>query len=165
MHQQLRVLGLAVLIGACGGGAGAPAAAAPAAADPAVVRTAIEEANRKAIAGMNAGSFEAGMANYAENAIVMMPGMAAMRGTAAIGAGMQGLLAAMDVKDVTATTEDVTVSGDLAVETGTMTMRVGPKGGTLVADTLKYVTVWQHQADGTWKVVRDINNSNVAPKM
>jgi ketosteroid isomerase-like protein len=31
-------------------------------------------------------------------------------------------------------------------------------------DSGKYLTVWQKQADGGWKIIRDINNTDIAPK-
>ena len=33
-----------------------------------------------------------------------------------------------------------------------------------VKDKGKYLTVWKHQPDGTWKIVRDINNSDLPAK-
>jgi len=30
-------------------------------------------------------------------------------------------------------------------------------------DKGKYLTVWQRQGDGSWKVVRDINNADTQP--
>jgi len=37
---------------------------------------------------------------------------------------------------------------------------VTPKGGKLTHDKGKYLTVWKKQADGSWKIYRDINNSD-----
>lgn len=172
MLRRLTVLSTIVLVTACSGGAAksgdtaAAAGAAPAAAnDPAAVRAAIDAANKSAMDAANAGTPDGMMANYADDAIVMMPGMKAMSGKAAIDAGMKGMFSSMDIKNFRATTTDVMVSGDLAVETGALMLDAGPKGGKLTADTIKYVTVWKKQADGSWKVVRDINNTDIAPKM
>lgn len=169
MQRQLLVLSVLAFVGACtsdgkGSVGESEAAAVPAAEDPAAVRQAIEAANKKAMDGFNAGSPDALFANFAADAIVMMAGMPAWRGKTAIEEGFRGMMQQMDVKDITATIEDVAVSGDLAVETGVMTMTIGPKGGKLAADTAKYVTVWKKQGDGSWKVFRDINNTNIVPK-
>jgi uncharacterized protein (TIGR02246 family) len=171
MIRKVHVVGLAVVLAACGGG-GAPAAesgaatetAAPAATDPAAVRAAIDAANKAGVESFNAGTPDGMLANYAEDAVVMMSGMKAMIGKAAITEGMKGMFTSMDMKNFSTTTADVMVSGDMAVETGTLIYDSGPKGGTLVSDTAKYLTVWKKQRDGSWKIVRDINNTDIAPK-
>jgi uncharacterized protein (TIGR02246 family) len=172
VSRVLMVASLLVGITACEGsgvkmsvGESAGSAEAPVANDPAAVRAAIDAANSKAMEGANAGSADAMLANYADDAVAMMPGMKAMVGKAAIDAGMKGMFQSMDVKNFKATTTDVMVEGNVAVETGTLTYEGGPKGGKLVADTTKYITVWKKQADGSWKIVRDINNTDIAPKM
>jgi ketosteroid isomerase-like protein len=70
----------------------------------------------------------------------------------------------MSFKDGSAKTEDVMVSGDLAVETGTFAWTLQPKSGAEVKDKGKYLTVWKRQADGSWKIVRDIDNSDLPAK-
>ena len=52
--------------------------------------------------------------------------------------------------------------GDLAYTIGTYSMTVSvPKEKKPVTDKGKYVTVFRKQADGTWKVVADISNSDL----
>ncbi|MEA3247355.1 MAG: DUF4440 domain-containing protein, partial [Gemmatimonadota bacterium] len=61
-----------------------------------------------------------------------------------------------------ATTTDVTVAGDYAIETGTFEWTLTPKkGGKAMTDKGKYLTTWHKQADGSWKITRDINNSDL----
>jgi uncharacterized protein (TIGR02246 family) len=146
-------------------GASTAAMSAPPAADPAQVRSTIEAANEKAVAGMIANDAAAASVNYADDAVVMMPGMAAMRGRAAAQEGFKGMMTAMSIKAVKFTTEDVMVAGDMAVETGTYTMTMQPAKGKAMDDKGKYISVWKKQADGSWKIVRDINNSDMAPGM
>ena len=169
MLRKLRVMGVMMALSACGGGGGAPgidsAAAPEAAADTAAVRAAIDFANTRGVDAFNAGSPDAMIANYADDAVVMMPGMKAMVGKAAIDAGYKGMFQSMDMKNFQPTTTDVVVQGDVAIESGSMTFEAGPKGGKLASDTVKYLTVWKKQGDGSWKIIRDINNTDIAPKM
>jgi uncharacterized protein (TIGR02246 family) len=138
-------------------------AAMAAASDPAVVRQAIEAANAKAMDAINRGDTATALANYAEDAVVMQPGMAMMNGRAAISQGFAGLMAQFTPSNMKFTTSDVVVSGDLAVETGQYEMTLTPKGGKPMNDKGKYLTIWRRQADGSWKIIRDINNSDAAP--
>ena len=66
--------------------------------------------------------------------------------------------------DMAITNEEVQVSGDLAVARGTYAATVTPKdGGEAISIDGKYMTLLKRQPDGSWKIYRDIYNSNVPP--
>ena len=127
------------------------------------IRTNIEAANQKAITAMLAGDVSVMVGNYADSAVVMMPGMPAMRGRMEYEKGFKGMMDAMKITAFTFHTDDVMVSGDLAIETGTFAMTTVPKGGKPIQEKGKYISVWKKQMDGSWKIVRDINNSDSMP--
>jgi uncharacterized protein (TIGR02246 family) len=137
--------------------------AAAAATDPGIVRQAIEAANAKAMDAMTRGDTATFLANYADDAVVMMPGQATLSGRSAISQGFGAMMSQASIANPKFTTNDVLVSGDIAVETGAYEMTITPKGGKAIQDKGKYLTVWKRQADGQWKIIRDINNSDTAP--
>jgi len=49
---------------------------------------------------------------------------------------------------------------DLAVEFGTFAMTLNDKKGKPITENEKYVTTWKKQADGKWKVIADIWNTD-----
>ena len=51
---------------------------------------------------------------------------------------------------------EVAASADIAYSTGTYTATIG--GAT---DSGKYLTIWRKQADGSWKVIEDMFNSDL----
>jgi uncharacterized protein (TIGR02246 family) len=59
-----------------------------------------------------------------------------------------------------ATKAEVSASGDLGYTMGTSQMTMSNPEGQPVTMEGKYVTVWQKQADGQWKVVVDAPSSN-----
>lgn len=127
------------------------------------IRSAIEAANQKWAAAMLAGDMTGAMENYADDAVVMMPMMPAWNGRPAIESGMKEMMTMMKVNDAKPSTMDVMASGDLAIETGAVTMTTTMKGAKPVTEVSKYLTIWKKQADGGWKIIRDINNSDGPP--
>ena len=159
--RWIAALALGALVMACEKPEGEEMDDAPSAADIAAARTAIEAANTDAMAAMVAGDVARWASHYTDDAIMMLPNAPAMRGRAEMEAGVKAMLATMSVSDMRFTTEDVLLAGDIAVETGSNEMTITPKGGKAMVDKGKYLTTWKRQADGSWKIVRDISNSNL----
>lgn len=146
-----------------GGDSGATAAGGMAGAgnDPAAVRAAIEALNAKQVEAVLKGDTANMTANYADDAVFLNPGMPTISGKAGIAALFQGMLKEMQVSEPQFRTIDVLVEGSIAVEHGSYKWTMTPKGGKPMIDSGKYLTVWQKQADGSWKIVRDINNTDL----
>jgi uncharacterized protein (TIGR02246 family) len=60
-----------------------------------------------------------------------------------------------------ATKVDVAHSSDLAYVVGTYQLMTNDPNGSVAADRGKFVEVWKKQADGSWKTVADIFNSDL----
>jgi len=59
-------------------------------------------------------------------------------------------------------TQEVHGGGDLAIVRGTYSMTLMPPGApAAIADTGKFVEMWQKQPDGTWLIALDIWNSDI----
>jgi len=98
------------------------------------------------------------VAHYADNGTVLLSNAPTMAGKDAIRAGMQQAIAdpkfSLDLKTV-----KVDISGDLAYSQGTYSvMFPDAKTKNLMSEAGRYVEVYKKQADGTWKVVEDINS-------
>ena len=140
------------------------ATAAPPVVDVAAVRSTIEQTNAKMIDALQRADTAVLLANYDNDAVVMMSGQPAWRGKSEIAAAGSGMFQAVKFGDVKFNTSTVDVTGDYAIETGTYEMTVTETGKKPVPDKGKYLTVWKKQADGTWKVYRDITNTDLPPK-
>jgi uncharacterized protein (TIGR02246 family) len=138
--------------------------AAASTADAGEARQAIEASNTKFVDAVKRSDSTTVADNYTDDAIVMASGTEAWRGRDAVRKGFTGMMTQAPAKEFSLKTDDVMVGGDLAVETGSYEMTVQPKGGKEMKDKGKYVVVWKRQADGSWKIVRDIFNSDVPPK-
>jgi uncharacterized protein (TIGR02246 family) len=103
---------------------------------------------------------------YSDDAVVMPPNASAATTKESIRSAWKEMLttpgAAISWK---ATKVEVAKSGDLAWVSGTYEETTTDANGKPVKDRGKYVEVWEKQADGKWKVVADIWNSDlpVAP--
>jgi ketosteroid isomerase-like protein len=123
--------------------------------DATMVRTAIEEDNKKFMEHFKKGDSTALAAHYASDGLIMPPNSESV-GRDGL-APLWGSLVRMGLTDLKLTTQDVTGNNDLVVETGTYELYAKDK----MADKGKYVVVWKNES-GTWKIFRDIFNTSMA---
>lgn len=95
---------------------------------------------------------------YAEDAVFMAPNAPAATGHAAIEAMLRTF---PPISNFTLQSDDVDGVGDLAYCRGRYSMTMTPPGGAAMADSGKFLEIYRKQADGSWKVTRDMFNSDV----
>lgn len=135
------------------------------AANDAAARKAIADAYARFAPAVEKGDTAVMMSLYADDAVVMVANVPAWKGRAAISQAFGGMLKEVMVMGPKFVTDDVIVTDDIAVETGRYEWMIHPKdGGAAMTDKGKYITVWKRQADGSWKIIRDINNTDLPAK-
>ena len=96
---------------------------------------------------------------YAEDAEVLPPHAPLLSGREAILAFWKGGLLAAGAQ-VSLDTRRIEESGDLAYGSGVYTLTMPAPGGGTTTDKGKYVVVYRRQANGEWRAVADIFNSD-----
>jgi len=149
-----------------------PDTAAPAAAtlagtpnvDASAVRQAIDSNNARFDAAVLKGDTAALAGLYTDDAIFMSPNNPAARGHDAIAKSFAGMGSALKVTAFKLQAQDVVVAGDYAVETGAYDLSgIAPKATKPMHDVGKYIVLWKKQADGSYKIARDIYNTDLPP--
>jgi ketosteroid isomerase-like protein len=123
-----------------------------------------QEMNNQMIEDILSGNEEAAISMYADDAISLPSYEPMLVGKQAImESHKKGQEAGVKMNDMTLTTMDVWSSGDMAYEIGTYTIDISiPQMGNMT-DRGKYLTVWEKQSDGSWKVKADTWNTDVNP--
>jgi len=99
---------------------------------------------------------------YSEDAVVMPPNAPSATTKEAIRSAWKEMLTSPGAAISWKTTKvEVAKSGDLAYVSGTYEETMTDASGKPVKDHGKYVEIFKKQADGTWKVVADIWNSDL----
>jgi uncharacterized protein (TIGR02246 family) len=116
------------------------------------------------VASLEAGDAERWSQLWVEDGVQSPPDAPPNVGRNAI---FNNISAAMDLfafEDMQINIDEVLVAGDLAIARGLYTVTYVPLDGSdpIPVDG-KYTTTFQQQADGSWKIYRDIFNSNVPP--
>ncbi len=137
------------------------AAACAPAADVEADRAAIEAVREAEEAAANAGNVDGFMALIAEDAMYLQPNGPPLIGADAVREWLEEFMEATTVEFNRYDTEEVIVSGDLAVERFSGEWTLMPKaGGDPVTEGIKGVHVMERQADGSWKILYDVWNSD-----
>jgi uncharacterized protein (TIGR02246 family) len=105
------------------------------------------------------------IAHYADDAVLMAPGMPSDHGITAVSATIKQMTAdpALALKFQSSKIE-VAKSGDIGYTQGIYTMTAtDPVTKQVIHDHGSYVTTYRKQPDGTWKAVADIATSEVPP--
>jgi uncharacterized protein (TIGR02246 family) len=128
----------------------------------AAVRRAVEEANREIVRASRHHDAAAIAARFAPDAVLLMDGVQPIYGRQAIADMYAGFLQGNHVEDSSITTLELTVLGDYAIEMGTNSVTMRPRGqNRAMVRPGKYLVVWKRQPDGTWLIWRDAPTLNV----
>lgn len=105
---------------------------------------------------------EAAVAFVAPTGSILAPNTPIATGTEAVRQLFTGLMALPDLSiHWHPTTVHVSQSGELGYSIGVYEMSIRGPNGQPIPDHGKYSTVWEKQADGNWKVMMDIFNSDL----
>jgi uncharacterized protein (TIGR02246 family) len=99
---------------------------------------------------------------YADDALVMPSNSPVLKGKAAAREMWKGMFSLPGFGGGWKSTKvDVASSGDLGYVTGTYEINETDAGGKPKTDKGKYLEVWKKQADGSWKCVADMFNTDL----
>jgi ketosteroid isomerase-like protein len=104
---------------------------------------------------------DATVAYYSDDAVLLAPNEPMITGKQALRASWAALLSPNNAVSWHATHVDVANSGELAYLTGTYQLTAKDTLGHASLDRGKIIEVFRKQADGTWKVVADMYNSDL----
>lgn len=141
-----------MLVSACGGGSSQPAAST----DPAP----INDLRNRYVAAYNAGDAAALALLFTEDAVSLPDHRPALVGRAAIQRDFEQMFAQF-AATLSVTPSDTAITGDMGHEHGTYSVTLTPKaGGDAVTNSGKYLVVFERQADGSWLLHHDMDNSD-----
>lgn len=131
--------------------------------DQAAATAGINQVLKNYSTSLNAGDMDRWVALWTDDGVQMPPDEPAVVGKERIQARNQRG-ADRFTFDIGITNEEARTAGDWAFARGTYKASLTPKqGGQPIPIDGKYMTILARQGDGSWKIHRDIFNSNVAP--
>jgi ketosteroid isomerase-like protein len=125
---------------------------------------AIRKADQQWMAAYAAKDADKAAAFMATDGAIYAPNAPAAQGVAAAKNMAADMFKLSEVKLTwTPNAVEVAKSGDLGFTSGSYEFSFKDPSGKTIDDKGKYVTVWKKQADGSWKVLRDVFNSDMPP--
>ena len=126
------------------------------------VRAAIAAIDKKFMEDANRGDAAAGAAAYTDDAILMPPNHSPLEGKQAIEKYLAEIGSQLQASNFQLSILEVDVQGDTTIVRGTYSANITIPGvDAPMEDRGKTLQVWKKQADGSWKIHRDIWNSNM----
>ena len=147
-------------------------ACAPAAEEAVVEEPDTTEADIEAVraqserlnAAFASGDLDAFMALMAEDAVLMPPNEPSITGRVAVRSLLGGFFDEFIITLDSLVLEEIVVAGDWAFVRDSYATTLTPKvGGGAVQANGKNIWIWNRQADGSWRIARNIWNSDNAP--
>jgi len=105
------------------------------------------------------------MSYYADDAVEVPNGHAVISGKENIAATMGFLDDKNNHLTWTPVGADISAAGDLGYTYGTYEFRSKDKDGKPTVEYGNYTSIWKKQKDGSWKVVLDMGNASLPPKL
>ena len=130
------------------------------ATDVADVRRAIDSTLAHADERLRRGDSQSLWDLYADDALFMWDNQKTWRGKQEAQREAAKVLGDLLFTDHKQTTEDLLVCGDLAVQAGTFEHTLRTKDGSEVKSSGKNLIVWKRQANGGWRIVRNLGNDS-----
>ena len=126
------------------------------------VRAAIAAIDKKFMEDVNRGNATAGAAAYTDDAILMPPNHSPVEGKQAIEKYLAEIGSQLQASNFQLSILEVDVQGDTTIVRGTYSSSFTVPGTDApMEDRGKTLNVWKRQADGSWKLHRDIWNNNM----
>lgn len=128
------------------------------------VTAAVEGVWDEYASSLMAGDIDRWLSLWTEDGIQMPPDEAPVVGKERIRERNQAVADRFTVDDMEIQNTEVVTTGDWAYARGTYTARLLPRGeGAPINVDGKYMSILRRHPDGSWRIHRDIFNSNVPP--
>jgi len=124
---------------------------------------AIDNVRDAHVAAVNAGDARTWAAQFTDDGVQMPPNMPVNVGRSLIESWSKAFMDLFGL-EFALSVEEVRVLGKWAFERGIYTISLSPKsGGPPMQDEGKYITIYQRKSGESWRMARDIWNSNNSP--
>lgn len=120
------------------------------------VRARVEAVNRDWVTAIRAGDFHRSVESYAADAVFVARDGKIMVGPAAIEEAAEIRGKSARLLDGALETDDLRAVGPLYYEYGHASLRWQQPDGTIRPTEGRFVTIWRHDPDGKWRVIRNL---------
>ena len=158
-HRWMPTALLMVAVAACGPGGTGDQSVAHVSDDQ--DRAGINKTRHDYVSAWKAADTDQLVNLYTTDALVLYPNQPAVAARSAITAYFKSFFAEFTQEDFELTSTEIEVVGPWAFDRGEYRWKGIPRaGGQAIEDHGKYLVILQRQPDGSWRVARDMDNSD-----